>query len=405
MLAAALGIRHIVVLIGNLDCGKCSVPEQGYQQLCANVREFLDVNGFASSLVPIVPVSRHAAADDSGGGANPVTAPVTLSVSSDESLENGLVNKSSIQVWEWYDGPSLAQALSKAAAGEPNLAEHCLRIPLFEFYKLRGSDVVAVGKVEAGTLRTDAELVVSPGLVSFRARRTTVDRQRVSSAHLGDVVSFIGVRLEPTPHDSNCVAADGSLQHGAEDAITDASQSRLISQFLQEGAVVSELNRHPAKQCQRFRALLTVFAEPDGVIIKAGYQPILDVHMAHVPCAIASLSWRRGRERLAAAVKAAADAAASASWGAVKREGTSGTWRAVKDNVQQQQCLEMAPTALIVGDVAEVWLEPMMPVCLEVFCSCPPLGRFGLRDGGITLAAGVVVGVHFDKAYEACFSH
>jgi elongation factor 1-alpha len=35
-------------------------------------------------------------------------------------------------------------------------------------------------------------------------------------------------------------------------------------------------------------------------------------------------------------------------------------------------------------------LQPEKPICVEPFAECPALGRFILRDMGITVAVGVI---------------
>jgi len=170
------------------------------------------------------------------------------------------------------------------------------------------------------------------------------DGKQVTSAEPGEVVRLVGV--------SEVLA--GST--GADAATISCPTSLAI------GTVVSELARDPAQHCRRFLALLAVFAQPDGVTIGVGYEPALDVHAAHVRCVVVELCWRRGRKGL-----------------------------------------EARPKALTVGDVGEVWLEPAEPVCLEVFSACPPMGRFALRDQGITLAAGVVKEVHLARDPVECF--
>ena len=48
------------------------------------------------------------------------------------------------------------------------------------------------------------------------------------------------------------------------------------------------------------------------------------------------------------------------------------------------------PRALARGATALVEVELARPLCLETYADCRPLGRVALRDGGHTLAVGVV---------------
>ena len=45
------------------------------------------------------------------------------------------------------------------------------------------------------------------------------------------------------------------------------------------------------------------------------------------------------------------------------------------------------------GDSAIVKIRPLKPVVLEKYQEFPPLGRFAIRDMGMTIAAGVVLDI------------
>ncbi|CAE8599236.1 unnamed protein product [Polarella glacialis] len=108
----------------------------------------------------------------------------------------------------------------------------------------------------------------------------------------------------------------------------------------------------PAQQCLKFRVLLTVLCEPPEGKLRVGYQPTLDAHAAHVRCEVSRLAWRRSKKG---------------------------------DHLRHDE-----PAALAAGDMAEAWIVPLEPICIEVFRTCPGLGRIALRDRGVTVAAGIV---------------
>ncbi|MEM3807624.1 MAG: elongation factor 1-alpha, partial [Nitrososphaerota archaeon] len=54
------------------------------------------------------------------------------------------------------------------------------------------------------------------------------------------------------------------------------------------------------------------------------------------------------------------------------------------------QPVEKNPQFLKTGDAAIVRLQPLRPVALEAYSDFPQLGRFAIRDMGMTVAAGVV---------------
>ena len=53
--------------------------------------------------------------------------------------------------------------------------------------------------------------------------------------------------------------------------------------------------------------------------------------------------------------------------------------------------IEESPQMLFKDDIAEVKLVPQKPIALDRFKDFPQLGRFALRDGNITVAAGIVI--------------
>jgi elongation factor 1-alpha len=55
--------------------------------------------------------------------------------------------------------------------------------------------------------------------------------------------------------------------------------------------------------------------------------------------------------------------------------------------------IEEKPKTLKQGDAAIVIIEANKPQCLEAFKDCPPLGRFAMRDIGLTIGVGVIKSV------------
>jgi len=241
----------------------------------------------------------------------------------------------------WYSGPTLVAALTQARR-PPDLSARPLRVPLHEVYRIRSAEVVSVGRVEMGTLREGARLTISPEDVPICVGCMEVNGRKVPVAQVGETVRLVGM----TQGRSGKICFEPPpVQAGV-------------------GHVVSEVQRDPTRACVRFLAELVVLRDPPKGQIRTGYRATLDVHTAHVPCAFVELRWRRG----------------------------GGPTR-----------VDAAPAALSRGDVAEAWLEPLEPVCLEVFSFCPPLGRFTMRHQEATVAAGIVKEVHRGAARTACF--
>lgn len=55
--------------------------------------------------------------------------------------------------------------------------------------------------------------------------------------------------------------------------------------------------------------------------------------------------------------------------------------------------IQKAPDFIKTGDVAIIKVTPLRPVSIEKYSEFPPLGRFAIRDMGMTVAAGIVLDI------------
>jgi len=118
---------------------------------------------------------------------------------------------------------------------------------------------------------------------------------------------------------------------------------------LRRGMVVS----HPDNPCsvaKEFIAQIIVIYHPTA--IAAGYTPVMHIHTAQTAVRFVELL-----EKL---------------------------------DPRTGQVVEKNPSFLKTGDVAKVKLKPLQPVALEQYSDFPELGRFAIRDSGMTVAAGIV---------------
>ncbi|RLF98911.1 MAG: elongation factor 1-alpha, partial [Candidatus Wolframiiraptor sp.] len=118
---------------------------------------------------------------------------------------------------------------------------------------------------------------------------------------------------------------------------------------IKRGMVVS----HPDSPCsvaKEFIAQIIVIYHPTA--IAAGYTPVMHIHTAQTAVKFVELL-----EKL---------------------------------DPRTGQVVEKNPQFLKTGDVAKVKLRPLQPVALEPYSDFPELGRFAVRDSGMTIAAGVV---------------
>jgi len=107
----------------------------------------------------------------------------------------------------------------------------------------------------------------------------------------------------------------------------------------------------PPSIAKEFVGRIIVIRHPTAIAV--GYTPVLHVHTEQVACEFAELI-RKIDARTGAAV-------------------------------------EEKPAYLKTGDAAIVRFRPLRPISLETFSDFPPLGRFAIRDMGLTIAAGVTM--------------
>lgn len=107
---------------------------------------------------------------------------------------------------------------------------------------------------------------------------------------------------------------------------------------------------NPPTVAKEFIGQIIVIRHPTA--IAAGYTPVLHIHTEQVACTFSELM-RKMDPRT----------------GAVTEE---------------------KPAYLRTGDAALVRFRPIRPIACEVFSEFPPLGRFAIRDMGMTIAAGVI---------------
>ncbi len=121
---------------------------------------------------------------------------------------------------------------------------------------------------------------------------------------------------------------------------------------IRRGDVVGPVDSPPTV-AKRFRAQLVVLQHPSA--IAPGYTPVFHCHTAQVACTL---------EEIIRTVD--------------PRSG---------------QTKEEHPAFIKPGDVAEVIISPTRPMVIEPAKDFPPLGRFAVRDMGMTVAAGVCLEV------------
>jgi elongation factor 1-alpha len=121
---------------------------------------------------------------------------------------------------------------------------------------------------------------------------------------------------------------------------------------IRRGSVVCH-STSPATVAQEFTAQIVVLNHPTA--IGKNYTPVFHMHTAQVACTITEIL--------------------------EKKDPRTG------------QTMQKNPDFVKTGDVAIVKVKPTRPVVVEKYSEFPPLGRFAIRDMGITVAAGIVLDV------------
>lgn len=189
-----LGIKQIVVAINKMDL--MDYDEKVFQKVKEETLQL--VSSFGYSDVRFIPTS---------------------------AMEGDNVFKSS-GMMEWYQGPTIIQALDEVEPEE--VAEKLLRFAVQDTYSV-DSERVTVGRVESGNLRKGDQLVFQPSGLRTKAERIKVFPDEIDEARLGDSVGVVldkevsrgnvGGHLEnpPTPTQSflgEVVLLEGMLKRG-----------------------------------------------------------------------------------------------------------------------------------------------------------------------------------------------
>eukprot|EP00927_Polykrikos_kofoidii_P071380 TRINITY_DN67645_c0_g1_i1.p1 TRINITY_DN67645_c0_g1~~TRINITY_DN67645_c0_g1_i1.p1 ORF type:complete len:592 (+),score=75.82 TRINITY_DN67645_c0_g1_i1:205-1980(+) len=223
-LAYTLGLRRLVVCVSKMDLNDVAYSEEVFEDATCSIRENLRNVGFDIETILFVPVSGLA-------GANVVTR-------SQQTL--------------WYNGPTLLEALQRSAVWEHRQPERPLRIPVREVMQIGGTEgVVAVGRVETGSLTPGMRLKFTPGNVIARVLSVDMHHEQLPRASSGASVN---------------VHVDTSIKE------------------LRRGMVGSAADDSPACECSSFLAQLIVLGQPRSGELRVGCVLIVDCHTAQVPC-------------------------------------------------------------------------------------------------------------------------
>ncbi len=158
-LAQTLGVKQVVVAINKAD--NYDYSEDRYTECKEAISDLLKMIGFPVKKIPFVPVSGL-------------------------MMEN--LSKKSDKM-PWYDGPTLIEAIDKFEI-PPKPTDKPLRLPIQDAYRIKGTGVVPVGRVETGVLKKGDKIIIMPTEFKGEIRSIEMHHEEIPQAVPGDNVGF-----------------------------------------------------------------------------------------------------------------------------------------------------------------------------------------------------------------------
>ncbi|MDY6770081.1 MAG: elongation factor 1-alpha, partial [Candidatus Nanohaloarchaea archaeon] len=163
-LAKVLGIDQLIVAVNKMD--KNDYSQERFEEVKEDVQELLQNVGYPGD-IEYVPISAY----EGDNVAEP-----------SDSMD-------------WYDGPTLFDALDDFEAPEQPI-DLPLRVPIQDNYEIKGVGAVPVGRVETGKLETGKSVVFEPAStrlnkdVGGEVKTIEMHHEEVDAAEPGDNVGF-----------------------------------------------------------------------------------------------------------------------------------------------------------------------------------------------------------------------
>jgi len=305
LLAMTLGVKQMLIAVNKMDDKAVNYGQTRFDEIKTEmIRILAGIGWFSGSEeevkkeIPFVPISGWA-------GDN------MIDVSPNMSWYKGN---------EWHGKKKLFHMIDHLNAITPPERPHslALRLPLQDVYKIGGIGTVPVGRVETGIIKPGMVCDFAPCRMSAEVKSVEMHHTSVPEARPGDNVGF--------------------------------NVKNLSLKDIKRGNVAGDSKNNPPMETESFKAQVIVLNHPGE--IKAGYQPVLDCHTAHIACKFQALISKSDKR----------------------------TGKKLEDN----------PKMVKNGDSAVVNMIPSKPMCVESYKNFPPLGRFAVRDMRQTVAVGVI---------------
>jgi len=203
-------------------------------------------------------------------------------------------------------------------------------MPVSGVYKIKGVGDVITGRIEQGQLTPNTMVQFAPTNVDGKAFSIEMHHKTVPKAGPGDNV---GVNVKGLDKDNMPKVGDVMFIQGedGDDSPPAAADTFRAAVFVQD---------HPGQlRC--------------SVQGRGGFTPSIHVRTAKAPCQMLEILWKRGKST---------------------------------NNVKIE-----SPLYIEAGDEAEVVFKPKMPLCVDAYDTCKPLGRMAAMDSNSLIMLGRVL--------------
>jgi len=221
-LAWTLGIKQMIVAINKMDA--VNYEQKRYEETKKLLETLFKVVGYKEEQLIYLPVS---------------------GLKGDNVKEKGKL--------EWWDGPSLLEALDLLKVPEKP-TQLPLRLPVQDVYSITGIGTVPVGRVETGVLKVGDKVVFQPAGVGGEVKSIEMHHESMPKAEPGDNIGFNvrGVGKDDIRRGDVCGHAD-----------------------------------NPPTVAKEFTAQIVVLNHPTAITV--GYTPVFHTHTAQVACKFVEL--------------------------------------------------------------------------------------------------------------------
>jgi len=240
-------------------------------------------------------------------------------------------------------GFTLIDALDKVISPPKRTEDKPFRMPVSGVYKIKGVGDVITGRVEQGTITPGVNVRFYPTNVTGKAFSIEMHHKNVDIAHSGDNVgvNIKGLNKDNMPHVGDVMCID--------DPKADPEPPKAAKEF----TALVFVQDHPGQ-------LKASIPDPKNKEeFKGGFTPSIHIRTAKAPCQLLSIKWKIGKA----------------------------TNNQKVDN----------PPYIEAGDQAEVVFRPSLPIVVQTFDECKPLGRIAAMDSNSLIMLGKVTAVVYKE--------